>query len=409
LLNKSYTRISNDGPNGSGKTCTTAQLAVGLAKEYGDGADVHVFDSSNRWRTWKRLIFDVEKVPLHIHYGESIAVLQKAAELAMRGPCSVFVADDLTVPWMEGVKAFGYENGNLPFERRQQLLNEWKQYVHVFRHGEFDSLACGRMGYTWEMIEDEEGYEKLHQGDPKFNAGGGENFGYDADLELTMRRRTRKLLGLFRGKLTMEHIVDVRKDAHSVLNAQQFVFQDWTGPYKPGMYRTVLDAFRPHIDFVRGLESPSFDDTGSGRLIVSGKTEWAKDQAVRRGLLEELDNLLNECFPGGEKRSKIDAMLRNLTLEYLNGFTSWSRMTEEVKTIHLERNVLIVKKMRARLRDGERVSDQNSLAGLLHVATEDVLHPGHGLTLLEVMSARKGPQPIVAAMDHVDKSELTGD
>ena len=414
-MSTSYTRISTDGPNGSGKTCTNAQLAVGLALEYGDGADVHVFDSSNRWRTWKQKIFDVEKIPLRIYYGESIAVLQKAAEAAMRGPCSVFVADDLTVPWMEGNKSFAYETGNLSFERRQQLLNEWRQYVQVFRHGPFHALACGRMGYVWETVEDEYGDEKLHQGDPKFNAGGGENFGYDADLELTMRRKTRKLLGFIRGKLTMEHIVDVRKDAHSVLNARQFVYQDWTGPYRPGMYKTVLDDFRPHIEFVRRLDSPIFDDTSSKRLIISGKTEWAKDQATRRGHLEELNNLLNDCFPGGEKRSKIDAMLRNLTLEYLNGFSSWSRMEEETKTVHLERNVLIAKQMRARIRDGERINDQNALSALLHIATEDVLHPGHGLTLLQVLAERsipkngKGPQPIVTAAEAERADEIAGD
>jgi hypothetical protein len=407
-MSQSYTRISNDGPNGSGKTCTTAQLAVGLAKEYGDGADVHVFDSSNRWRTWKQLIFDVEKVRLHIHYGESIAVLQKTAEAAMKGPCSVFVADDLTVPWMEGVKSFGYENGNLTFERRQQLINEWKQYVHVFRHGAFDSLACGRMGYVWETVEDEEGYEKLHQGDPKFNAGGGENFGYDADLELTMRRHTRKLLGLFRGKLTMEHIVDVRKDAHSVLNAQQFVFQDWTGPYKQGMYKTVLDAFRPHIDFVRALDSPDFDDTSSGKLIVSGKTEWAKDQVTRRGLLEELDANLQMCFPGGEGKSKLSKMFTDLTMEFLNGYISRSRQEEECPTKHLARNVAIVKAVRARIEDKQIPTDQQSLTALLQLAADDLDHPGKHLTLLEAIKRHngKGPQPIVTAMDHVAADEI---
>jgi len=42
-VSQSYTRISNDGLNKSGKTCTTAQLAVGIAKEYANGEPVHVF------------------------------------------------------------------------------------------------------------------------------------------------------------------------------------------------------------------------------------------------------------------------------------------------------------------------------------------------------------------------------
>jgi hypothetical protein len=398
----SYLRTSIDGQNGSGKTCTTAQLAVGLAKEYGNGADVHVFDSSDRWRTWKKLIFEPEKIRLHIHYGESIAVLQEAAEAALRGPCSVFVSDDLTVPWMEGVDAFSYDNGNLTFERRKQLLREWKKYVQVFRHGRFHSLACGRLGYVWETLEDPDtNEERLHQGDAKFNAGGGENFGYDADLELTMRRRSRKLLGLIRGKLTVEHVVDVRKDAHGVVNGQQYVFQDWTGPYKPGMYRAVLDAFRPHIEFVRSLEDTTFHSESSRNLIIGGKTAWAADQTNRKGLLEELDANLQMCFPAGEGKSKLAKCFRDLSLEFLNGFISWSRMEEEAETKDLERSVLIVKAMRRRIEAKELPTDQASLKMLLRLATEDVLHPGRNITLLQAMGAASmnGRKPNGAEID----------
>jgi len=409
----SFVRISNDGLNKSGKTCTTAQLAVGLAKEYNDGAPVHVFDSSDRWRTWKKLIFDVEKIPLVITYGESIAVLQKAMDAALQGPCSVFVADDLTVPWMEGVESFSSEYGNLTFERRAQLVREWKQFVYGFRHGKFDSLACGRLGYVWQTLEDPEtGQEKLHQGDSKFNAGGGENFGYDCELEVEMRRRKRYLLGLIRGKTTVEHICDVIGDAHAVLNGQQFNFPDWNGPYKPGMYKAVLDAFRPHIEFVRSLDNTEFNPESSSRLIVSGKTAWGKDQAERKQLLEELEANLSMCFPGGEGKSKLSKMFRDLTLEYLNGFISWSRMEEESKTQEIERNVLIIKAMRKRIEKKEMPNDHNSLAGLLHLSAEDVLHPGHGMTLLQVMTVgsmpKRGPQPIVAAQDRMP-DELTGD
>lgn len=45
----SYLKLSTDGTNGSGKTCTMAQLAVGISKEYCGSGAVHVFDSSDRW------------------------------------------------------------------------------------------------------------------------------------------------------------------------------------------------------------------------------------------------------------------------------------------------------------------------------------------------------------------------
>src|SRR5438093_4496111 len=100
----SYLKTSVDGMNGSGKTCTVAQLALGLAKEYSPVHEVHVFDSSDRWAAWKLLMFDPEQIPLVITYSRSIAALQTAINKAAdRG--AVFVVDDLTIPWTEGLKS----------------------------------------------------------------------------------------------------------------------------------------------------------------------------------------------------------------------------------------------------------------------------------------------------------------
>ncbi|HEV2470082.1 MAG TPA: hypothetical protein VGS78_12880, partial [Candidatus Sulfotelmatobacter sp.] len=256
---------------------------------------------------------------------------------------------------------------------------------------------------------DEHGESKLVQGDSKFNAGGGQNFGYDCILECEMRRRKRRIAGLLRGRTIMEYVCDVVKDANSIINNQQFVFSDFEkGGYRPGDYKRVLDCFRPHIEFRRKLAQARRLRVSSEKLIVSGKTAWAHDQAARKGFLEELDNLLNHCFPGGEKRSKLDAMYRNLTLEFLNGFSSWSRMEEQVATIRLKQNVEIAKRLRARLERGEKIADQASLAALLHLATEDVLHPGHALTLQQVLAAKtKSPQPVVQLLDQAEQ-ELAG-
>jgi hypothetical protein len=409
LMSQSYTRISNDGLNKSGKTCTSAQLALGIAKEYANGEPVHVFDSSDRWRTWKKLIFDVEKIPVVITYGESIVALQKALDAAFDGPCSVFVADDLTVPWMEGIQAFSNEYGTLTFDRRSQLMREWKEFVSGFRHGQFDSLACGRMGYVWENLEDPEtGEMKLFQGDSKFNAGGGENFGYDCELELEMRRRKLKLLGLLRGKISVEHVCDVIGDAHNVLNGKQFVFKDWDGPYKPGMYRNVLDKFRPHIEFVRSLDSTEFSADSSEQLIVSGITARAAKESEKTKLLEEIDTGLETCF--GSKQSTAGKMLRNLAVENLTGSMSWTRMADEKSVDDLRGYRNVISALRSRIAATDVPKDQKGLQEMLKLAIEDVFHLGKDKTLLEVRGElRRGPQPIVAAIEAGRADEIAGD
>jgi hypothetical protein len=109
-------------------------------------------------------------------------------------------------------------------------------------------------------------------------------------------------------------------------------------------------------------------------------------------------------------------MFRDLTLEYLNGFISWSRMEDECKVEHLMRDLEIVKAMRKRIDAKEVPTDQPSLQTLLDLSTEDVTGAGLGkrMTLLEAMGLRslaalpkRGPQPVVAAKDQ--GQEIAGD
>lgn len=403
----SYLKLSTDGTNGSGKTCTMAQLACGIAKEYGNSGAVHVFDSSDRWPSWKVHIFDKEKVPLVITAGDSIAAVQESINRFQREKGAVYVADDLTVPWKAGVKAFSYENGSMPFERRAQLMNQWDNFVKPFQNGQFHAIACGRLGYHWEKVEDPEtGERELVQGDTKFNAGGGENFGYDCNLECEMRRRKRRIAGLLRGRTVMEYICDVVKDADSIISSEQFLWEgkNFAKDYRPGQYKAVLDHFRPHIEFRIALTQAHRPAVSDKQLIVAGKTQWAKDLSERKALLEEIDANLQMCFPSGEGKSKLAKMFRDITLEFLNGYISWSRMEEEVSTKNLERNMLIVKAMRKRIEQHKEIpTNQSAIAALLRLSTDDVLHPGHGVTLVQLMTAeslpKRGPQPVVEIMD----------
>jgi hypothetical protein len=412
----SYMKASLSGPNGTGKSGTTARLLVGISKELCNSAPVVVYSSDDRWRIYKRTIFDVEKVPLTVISGESLTQVQEALTLAEKGCCALG-ADDLTVPWKEGLSEFSYSDGFLPFERREQLMNEWRPILRGFRLGNFHAIGVGRIGFEWSKQEDEQGRLQLTQGNSKFNAGGGENFGYEADLELEMSRNRRKIRQLLRARIQPEYICDVIKDATAgLLNGEQFIFEAKKGMYAVGDYKPVFQAFRSYINFMAQIDAPAPQPSNTRDLIVFGKTPRAQDQAARKGYLEELSNLLDHCFPGGEKRSKIDAMYKNLTLEYLNGFSSVSRMEEEVSTINLKRNVEIVKALRTRMDQGEKITNNASHTALMHLASEDVLKPGHGVTLLELMTAQslaavqpKGPQPVVPLMDRYPDRELTGD
>lgn len=403
--NSSFVKASVDGLNGSGKSQLLARLAIGISKTYCNSAPVLVADSEERWRVYKRTMFEPEGVELVRMSGASLLGVEQAINSMERYGACVFLADQLTTPWKEAVKEFGFEDGYLSFERRQQLMNLWIPFVQQFRYGKFHAICAGRIGYVWEMLEDERGRMRLTQGDSKFNAGGSENFGYEADLELEMSRNKRRLKGLFRAKSSTEYICNVVKDATAgILNGQEFVFDGQVGLYKPGDYRATFNPFRQYIDFMREIDAPVASSVSTRQALISGKTQWAQDQSERKGLLEDIDKNLDFCFPGGEGRSNMAKMFRNLTLEHLNGFMSWVRMEEEVSTGQLRDNLAFIKKLRSRIERKQIPVGQESLMGLWLGAHEDIVSPEKNRSLEEILgehsglikcSSKVGPQPVV--------------
>ena len=151
-----------------------------------------------------------------------------------------------------------------------------------------------------------------------------------------------------------------------------------------------------------------FNSQNEKIVYLRGETEKEKK------LLEELDANLTMCFPTGEGKSKLAKMFRDLTLEYLNGFISWSRMEDECPVDHLMRNVQIVKAVRQRIEAKDIPTDQVSLQTLLDLCVEDLDgRSAKKMTLIEAMGLRsldklkRGPQSVVAAMDQ--GREVSGD
>jgi hypothetical protein len=412
------------GPKGTGKTTLLAMILIYLSKTYHNSAPV-AWLASEKGVDFVIDIFAAEKVPLLLTRSRSFVDLKAAGREALKEKACGIGVDSLTHYWRElfdqSMKA-----GGPRLQCIGRAKEEWEPFAQDFQDLPIHYLVSGRMGYEWEdaEVEDANGdiVKEISKNGTKMKAEG--DFGHEPDLEIQMsqmedpdflrfekvRGRTRKTF-----KSQMLHVATVKKCRVWSLNGAAFSWKD-VPKYKPGYYQTIAQSFLPYFESINIGGNHHVEDRDrpkSDVLFQRGSEQSAHQQTiVRKGCIEELDNLLSHCFPGGEKRSKLDAMFRNLTLEYLNGFSSWSRMEEEIATIALRRNVEILKALRARLDKGEKITDQASLAALLHLSTEDVIHPGHALTLVEIMTAKasrpRGPQPAVALMD-AQPDELAGD
>ena len=203
-------------------------------------------------------MFDVEGVPLIRMAGDTLVGVQSAIDQVEKEGACCFVGDQLTTPWKEGVRSFSHEDGYMSFEQREQLMNQWMPIIRRFRYGKFHAICAGRIGFEWANLEDDKGRMRLTQGNAKFNAGGSENFGYEADLELEMKRNLKRVLTLLRLGVQTEYVCNVIKDAAAgLLNGEQFIFPGQKGLYKKGDYRTVFNAFKPYLEFMRKIDRHS--------------------------------------------------------------------------------------------------------------------------------------------------------
>lgn len=423
-----FAKGSMFGPKGTGKTTLLAMLLIYLSKTFHNSAPV-AWLASEKGVDFVLDIFKAEGVPLLLNRSRSFLDLRSASKDALKEGCCAVGVDSVSHFWQdlftEGMKASGPR-----LARIGRIKEEWAPFAQDFQDSNIHYLVTGRMGFIWdevEMLNEKGDMEKeLSKGGTKIKAEG--DFGHEPDLEIETAQmddpdlvRFDKVRGRARRnfKSQMIHVATVKKCRVWSLNGKAFTWKDQPN-YKPGYFQQVAASFQPYFDSIEigGGHAVTHSDRGSSSVLFNSGSEHSNHEAhiQRKCFLEELDNLLSHCFPGGEKRSKLDAMYRNLTLEYLNGYSSWSRMEEEIATINLKRNVEIVKALRARLDAGEKMADQASLAGLLHLASDDVLKPGHGVTLLELMTAQslrvtqpKGPQPIVPIMDNWPERELSGD
>lgn len=391
MSNQSYLKASIDGLKGSGVTGTAARIALGISIEQCDRRPVLIGDANNKAR-FLQPMFQAERVPLIIVPAPTLLAMHSAITRGKQEGVCVFLADDITIPWDELVSSFSLPNGVLMFEMREQLKQCWRAFMSDVRSAPFHCIGGGRLGHNWEKVESEFGTTELEQQGQKIDAGWGNNFAYCADIELNMRRRIPVMKSVLRMHKVVQHICTVHSDSANDLtglNGKEFVFEESTR-YQPGNYRQTYNAFLPHFEALMQIENGVYPAPPSSKeMLVSGKTPWARDKSERSHHLEEITALLDFCFPSGEGKSKQAKAMRDLTLEYLNGFLSWSRMEEESLTPDLEKNVWVLRKVRQHIEAGEIPTERQSLNALLDICVDELYRPdAKRMTLIEVMGLK---------------------
>jgi hypothetical protein len=122
----------------------------------------------------------------------------------------------------------------------------------------------------------------------------------------------------------MEYTCLVLKDRSRALNGREFLFDD-IGQYKPGKYKVVLNAFRPHIEAIRGIAGVEMSKVTSAALVPGGDTDYYKQQKLRTVALEEWDAVMDKLWPSTKATDK---KARSVAGEMITGTLSRTKFEQ---------------------------------------------------------------------------------
>ena len=178
-----YLKLGILGFEGSGKTYTAVEFAIGMALK--GNKKVAWFD------TEKGSDFHVERfkkagVKLDVVKSRAFIDLLRTIEEAVEGEYDFLVIDSITHVWRDLVESWLKKKGrqHLTMKDWGVLKTEWGQYTDMYVNSRLSIAMLGRAGHEYDMSEDEDGNQEIRKAGTKMKVE--TETGYEPDLLLEM-------------------------------------------------------------------------------------------------------------------------------------------------------------------------------------------------------------------------------
>ena len=291
------------GLQGSGKTTTSALIALGLSKTYHNGAPVAFMDTENG-SDYLVPIFKIEGVKLLNFKSRAFKDMKSGAG------CCAYLVDSYSHPWIELCDSFKERSKRkrLEFHHMDALKSLWRGWTDQMLNSPLHVILSGRLGWVWDREEDDEdGKGDLIKLGTKMKSES--EAGYEPSLLIEMEaiqsdaarvKKTRAKQG------TIVHHAYVLKDRWRTLNGRTFTWKDMNA-YKAGDYKPVFETFLPHwSQLVIGAKQTAVDGSRSSADLFDAAGQTADQRARTRAQIacEEIQGALVALWPGQDAASK---------------------------------------------------------------------------------------------------------
>lgn len=309
------------GLAGSGKTHTSANLAIGLIqylKDLGiEYAEKPVFFlDTETGSDYVKPLFDRAGIKMMQAKTRAFADLVPAVKEAEKNG-SLLLIDSITHFWTEFTESYARKRNRkrgLEFQDWAYLKSEWRRFTDVYVNSSLHIIMCGRMGYEYDFFQNEEnGKKELEKTGVKMKAE--TETGYEPSILVLMERQME-----FETKRQIRRAY-VLKERFDVIDGNELV-------------NPTFKDFLPHIELLNlgGAQLGVDTSRNSDGIIpeLGGASDWKYREEQRQIFLEKIQNLMTEHGISGRSDAGKQRVIELLKTHFAT--TSW----REVESFNLD-------------------------------------------------------------------------
>lgn len=313
--NAAFAKIGIYGDAGSGKSRTSAEIAIGLHKFIKSTKPVAMFDTEPGHQFLIPLFKKADIEFLAFDKSRSFIDLMGWMEEATK-MCDIGIVDSISHVWRELQLAYltkinekrpdHKQITRLEFQHWGPIKSEWGKFTDLFLTSKMHMIVCGRAGSIYEYQENDKGKRELITTGTKMATE--KEMGYEPSLLIEMIKDHRK-----NGPKRIINMCVIEKDRADLLNGQEFEFP-------------TFETFKPHFQYLN-IGGEHFDmertTTSKDLFTADGDDGWNAEKRRRVILCEEIQGLITKHIPGQaavDKQRKVELLERHFSTK------SWTKV-----------------------------------------------------------------------------------
>jgi len=320
-----YLKAGIFGFQGSGKTFTATQIAIGFCKQHRIDKPIGFMDTE----TGSDFM-----IPVIVRAGLKKPVVAKTRAFVdlievikeAEANCGFLIIDSITHVWRELCESYQkrLNRKRLQFQDWGIIKGEWGRYTDLFVNSQLHIIACGRAGYEYDYDMNEDGSKDLIKTGTKMKAES--EFGFEPSLVIEMERVSEQ-------REEVEALSKEQKKTHKTRIGSKWihrahVLKDRTDTIDGASFDDpTYKDLKPHFDnLIIGGTQIGVDTTKTSQELFdpeTGDTEWKKRKQQKEIALEEIQAEIVKHIPG---QGNDDKKFKVCLLEHVFGSPSWTKI-----------------------------------------------------------------------------------